>query len=402
VLERRDLTAVAWVAIGVSAAMCWHYLVLAREAYLLDLDVYREAAQVAWAGGDLYGLRFTFVSLPYLYPPFGILFLTPIAFLSDVSAQVVWTLITLMAVIGYAAVCVQNFAAQRFHTPTVYAVTIAFTLAMEPTESGINFGQVNILLAVFLVLDLSRRTGWIPQGVLTGIAAAVKLTPLLLAVYYLVTRQVRAALWTVGTFFACSAVAAVVFPKASWVYWTGTFLESDRVGVAYISNQSLNGLLQRMLGDTQAARFGWLVLATAVAVAVMAVAHHLFDTYPHLTDALVLAAILLISPISWTAHWILILPLLLVAALPDRPVPLLQGLAAVLGLALLYGVVRPSQTAQILADPENDQLFFGNTFTWLTLLVAVGCVLWYWSRIGEDVPAAACSAPAQRDQRRPR
>jgi alpha-1,2-mannosyltransferase len=389
VADRRHLTAVAWVAIGVSAALCWHYLVLAREAYLLDLDVYREAAQVAWSGGDLYGLRFTFVSLPYLYPPFGILFLTPVAFLSDISAQVVWTLITLVAVIGYAAVCVKNFAADHFHTPTVYAVTIAFTLAMEPTESGINFGQINILLAVFLVLDLSRHTGWIPQGVLTGVAAAVKLTPLLLAVYYLVTKQVRAALWTIGTFLACSAVAAVVFPKASWIYWTGTFLESDRVGVSYISNQSINGLLQRIVGDTQAARIAWLLLAAAVAVGVMVVAHHLFGTYPHLTDALVLAAILLISPISWTAHWILILPLLLVAALPDRPVPLLQGLAALLGLALLYGVVRPSQTAQILADPENDQLFFGNTFTWLTLLVAGGCVLWYWSRIGEEVPAAA-------------
>ncbi len=387
--DRRHLTAVAWVAIGVSAALCWHYLVLAREAYLLDLDVYREAAQVAWSSGDLYGLRFTSVALPYLYPPFGILFLTPVAFLSDISAQVVWTLITLVAVIGYAAVCVKNFAADHFHTATVYAVTIAFTLAMEPTESGINFGQINILLAVFLVLDLSRRTGWIPQGVLTGVAAAVKLTPLLLAVYYLVTRQVRAALWTIGTFLACSAVAAVVFPKASWVYWTGTFLESDRVGVSYISNQSINGLLQRIVGDTQAARMAWLLLAAAVAVGVMVVAHHLFGTYPHLTDALVLAAILLISPISWTAHWILILPLLLVAALPDRPVPLLQGLAALLGLALLYGVVRPSQTAQILADPENDQLFFGNTFTWLTLLVAGGCVLWYWSRIGDEVPAAA-------------
>ena len=65
---------------------------------------------------------------------------------------------------------------------------------------------------------------------------------------------------------------------------------------------------------------------------------------------------------------------------------LLQSLAAVLAGALLYGVVRPSQTAQILADPHDDQVFFGNTFTWLTLIVAAACVLWYWSRIDEDSP----------------
>ncbi|MCU0278778.1 MAG: glycosyltransferase 87 family protein [Candidatus Nanopelagicales bacterium] len=377
------LTAAAWVAIGVSVALCLHYLVLARDAYLLDLDVYREAVDVAWSGGDVYAGLFTDIRLPYLYPPFAILFLTPIAALSDVSAQVVWTAVTLAAIIIYAAVCVSNFAAQRFHTPTVYAVTIAFALAMEPTESGFNFGQINILLALFMVLDLSARTGRLPQGVLTGLAAAVKLTPLLVAVYFLVTKRVRSGVTTIVTFLAASAVAAVVFPQASWIYWTGTFLESDRVGVAYISNQSINGLLQRQLGDTQIAQVAWLALAALVVVGTMIMAHHLFTPYPHLTDALTLAAILLVSPISWTAHWILILPLLLVAALPDRPVVWLQASAGLLAAALLYGVVRPQETAQILAEPKESQLIFGNTFTWLTLLVGFACVFWYWSRTSE-------------------
>jgi hypothetical protein len=113
----------------------------------------------------------------------------------------------------------------------------------------------------------------------------------------------------------------------------------------------------------------------------LVLAHHLFGTYPHLTDALVLAAILLVSPISWTAHWILILPLLLVAALPDRPVPLLQALSAVLALALVYGVVRPSETAQRLIEPQSDNLLFANTFTWLTLVLGAACTVWYWRRV---------------------
>lgn len=363
-----------------AAALCVYYLATAATQYLLDLDVYREAATVAWSGGDFYAQRFTDVGLPWLYPPFAILFLTPVAFLNDVSAQVVWTLITLVAVVVYAVVCVWNFAAERFHTFTVIALTVAFTLAMEPTESGFKFGQINILLAMFLVLDLSHRTGRIPQGVLTGIAAAVKLTPLLLVIYFLATKRVRPALTTLASFLVCTALAWLVFPKASWIYWTGTFLESDRVGVSYISNQSLNGMLQRALGDTSTAKMLWLLLAALVVVLVMVAAHHLFGDYPHLTDALVLATILLVSPISWTAHWILILPLVLVSAFPDRPVPLLQVLSALLGIALLYGVVRPQETAQILVEPSQSNIFFANTFTWLTLLVAIGSVGWYWSR----------------------
>lgn len=382
--ERRRLSAIGWVALGVAVALCWHYLTKAREAYLLDLDVYRDAAEVAWSGGDLYGLRYTDIGLPYLYPPFAILFLTPLGWLSDVGAQVIWTLVTLVSVVVYAVVCVWNFAAERFHTPTVYMVTVAFALAMEPTESNINFGQVNILLALFLVLDLSRRTWRVPQGVLTGIAAAVKLTPLFIAVYYAVTHRVRATAWTVGAFVVCTLVAALVFPHASRVFWTGTFLESDRVGVSYISNQSINGLLQRAVSDPQLARLLWLVLAAVVAVAVLVLAHHLFGTYPHLTDALVLAAILLISPISWSAHWILILPLLLVAVFPDEPVLLLRVLAALLAGALLYGVIRPLETAQRLVPPAADNIVFANTFTWLTLVVGVACTVWYWRRVESD------------------
>ena len=382
--ERRRLSAIGWVALGVALALCWHYLTKAREAYLLDLDVYRDAAEVAWSGGDLYGLRYTDIGLPYLYPPFAILFLTPLGWLSDVGAQVMWTLVTLVSVVVYAVVCVWNFAAERFHTPTVYMVTVAFALAMEPTESNINFGQVNILLALFLVLDLSRRTWRVPQGVLTGIAAAVKLTPLFIAVYYAVTRRVRATAWTVGGFAVCTLVAALVFPHASRVFWTGTFLESDRVGVSYISNQSINGLLQRAISDPQVARLLWLVLAAVVAVAVLVLAHHLFGTYPHLTDALVLAAILLISPISWSAHWILILPLLLVAVFPDEPVLLLRILAALLAGALLYGVIRPLETAQRLVPPAADNIVFANTFPWLTLVVGVACTVWYWRRVETD------------------
>jgi hypothetical protein len=117
------------VAVGVAVALCWHYLTKASTAYLLDLDVYREAAERGLGRWGSLRQVYTDVGLPWLYPPFAILFLTPISVLSDVSAQIVWTAITLASVIVFAVVCVWNFAADRFHTLPVYdELTIAFTL----------------------------------------------------------------------------------------------------------------------------------------------------------------------------------------------------------------------------------------------------------------------------------
>ena len=44
-----QLSPIGWVAIGVAVALCWNYITIASDEYLLDLDVYRDAAEVAWA-----------------------------------------------------------------------------------------------------------------------------------------------------------------------------------------------------------------------------------------------------------------------------------------------------------------------------------------------------------------
>ena len=77
-------------------------------------------------------------------------------------------------------------------------------LLLNPVLITIGFGQVNLFVTFLVMWDLlsERRIGkrQMPLGVATGLAAAVKLTPLLFVPYLLLTRRWRGALTCVITF----------------------------------------------------------------------------------------------------------------------------------------------------------------------------------------------------------
>lgn len=72
----------------------------------------------------------------------------------------------------------------------------------------------------------------------TGIAAAIKLTPLLF-VPTCSSRRTRGAGACVATFGICEAIAIVLSPGSSWMYWTRSVFDVTRVG-GYLGS---NGLL---------------------------------------------------------------------------------------------------------------------------------------------------------------
>jgi alpha-1,2-mannosyltransferase len=81
-----------------------------------------------------------------------------------------------------------------------------------------------------------------------GLAAAVKLTPLLFVVYLAATRRWRAAAAALATFVAAAGLGFLFAPADSVTFWfDGTFLAADRISaVDGPSNHSLNGLLARL------------------------------------------------------------------------------------------------------------------------------------------------------------
>ena len=160
---------------------------------------------------------------------------------------------------------------------------------------------------------LLLRGRW--SGVLVGLAAGIKLTPLVFVVFLVLIGRRVAATRAVLTFGATVLVGFVVMPASAAAFWTEAVWDPERVGgTEYIRNQSLLGAMTRILGS-EPSTLVWLVVAVPVSAAVLTVAAVLWrDGARDAGLCLAAAAMLLASPISWDHHWVWGVPALLVLA----------------------------------------------------------------------------------------
>jgi alpha-1,2-mannosyltransferase len=272
----------------------------------LDLDVYRLGTQAFFAHGDPYGVlppTRDGTLLPFTYPPFAALAFAPLLAVPLQTALVALTVISVLALGAALALCFARFD-RRPHVagPAVLAAQ-AVALFSEPVRSTLGFGQINLLLMLLVTVDVLAPLK--QRGHLVGLAAAVKLTPLAFILYFLVRKDLRSAARAAGTFVGCALAAWAVAPDASERYWTKLVFQGERVGdPGYIGNQSLRGLLARLdLGQ------GWWLVAVALVLAATALAIH---RAKHPVPALLACAVgaLLVSPVSWTHHWVWCAPVI--------------------------------------------------------------------------------------------
>jgi alpha-1,2-mannosyltransferase len=289
------------------AALITAWAVLARPAdvRLSDLGVYTGAVQGLTHGASLYD----FISAgnaPFTYPPFAGLVLLPLAGVPALPLQLVWTLTTIGTVAGLALL------------PGRRAPAYALILVLSaPVSSDLKYGQVSIFLAAMIAIDVLtlRRSRW--QGLLIGLAAAIKLTPLIFIPLLWFAGRRRAAVLATATFAVCGALAGLALPGDSWRFWTTEVSHVSRLGyITSVGNQSLNGALLR--ADLSAPVRSAIVLLAGGAIAALAL--HRAARLGRDGDwfsALVLtgAASVVLSPVSWTHHQIW---LVLAALLPVR------------------------------------------------------------------------------------
>lgn len=160
--------------------------------------------------------------------------------------------------------------------------------------------------------------------------------------YLAVTRRLRAAAVGAAAFVATVAAGAVVLPHQSRAYWLGgVFWEQNRVGnPVNPANQSLAGVVARLAGTLDAARWWWLVAELATALAGLAIAAWAHRRDYRLAGWCAVTG-LLISPIAWTHHWVWALPLVLgLTAAAVRRRSIWYGLLAA-GTALVFSGLIP-------------------------------------------------------------
>jgi alpha-1,2-mannosyltransferase len=292
--------------------------------------------QAADGGGGLYapGAPFRFT-----YPPFAALLFSAGAGASVSAMQIA---LTTGSVVALAVVCAQALAASgvRRRPETVFAVS-ALALQTWPVAYTLHLGEVNLILSALIGADLLQprrpagpREGAWWQGIGTGLAAGIKLTPLIFVAYLLLTRRARAAVTAAVTFAATVGAGFIWLPGPSRAFWlSGVFYNQNRIGdPANPSDQSLSGAVARLAGTGDPPRAWWLVAVLLAGLAGMAVAVWAHRRGYRLAGFPCCALTgLLVSPVSWTHHWVWAVPLLVwltVTAWRRRSAALLLAAAA--------------------------------------------------------------------------
>lgn len=280
----------------------------------VDAVVYRHGGWTVRTSEPLYGFVL-FDLLPFTYPPFAALVFVPLSVLS-VPATFLVTHVT-NAVLLYLAVWLSWRALGYADTTRMRVVSLGLAVActwLEPVRMTVWLGQINLVLLVLVLWDLTRPETARLRGIGVGLAAGLKLTPAFFVLYLAVVLQWRAALVATVTFAATVLAGFVVIFSDAWTYFTDAIVRSDRIGlISSPANQSIRGILARALHTEEPPVWAWLLCAALVAAAGLwaaRLAHRHGEQLPALTLCGLTAP--MVSPFSWGHHWVWTVPLLVV------------------------------------------------------------------------------------------
>jgi alpha-1,2-mannosyltransferase len=280
----------------------------------VDLDVYQYTGHIVLSGGSILIDRAPIDAigdqLAFIYPPFAALLCVPLVVVPHVLLQILMTAANALAVLAVLhRMGLKGWVLSLMGTGCV--------LLVEPIRETIGFGQINTLLMTLVVLDLVPGPRVLPgkpvlpKGVLTGLAAAIKVTPGLFAIQLLFARKWRAA-WGVILTAGVATVGTALFRWDESIGFFRLLLEGDtRTGSTwFLFNQSVLAGMLRLNGDNPTSYQLGIALSAVVALAgAFAAALWLRRGQPLLAVALCGTATLMASPLSWTHHFVWVVPL---------------------------------------------------------------------------------------------
>jgi alpha-1,2-mannosyltransferase len=322
-----------WLLLQLAALAALGYAgwrVLGSTVYRIDIDVYRMGGQAWLDGHSLYSPDVKFhtpigLNLPFTYPPLAAVIFAPFAWLGMPAASVTITLITLVLLLVSTMIVLTRLdvwtTSRAVPGPAwlrrwwLTALLVAWaTLYWEPIQANFAFGQINVVLMTLVIAEcVPRHTPW-PRGMLLGLGIALKLTPAVFLLYFLLNRDRRAVLTSLASVLAAVAAGFALAWRDSWEYWTHTVRNTDRIGSASLNtNQNIAGGLARLGLDDHQRFLPWVVACFLVlGLTVWAARRALAAGEPVLAVICIALFGLAVSPVSWSHHWVWMLEAVIV------------------------------------------------------------------------------------------
>ena len=310
-----------------------------------DVYVYWYALNNWFSGNSLYDWYALpdYKMYPFTYPPFGAWALSPLTWFDYETAA----RLMIMAIALQTAVIVALIGRSLgWSWGSAFAIApwaaILVQQCLEPFTQSVGFAQVNTAMMALVMIDVAAPPSWKGRGVASGLAAAIKLTPAIAVLIFLLRRQWRSAITMVATSLAVTLLSWVISPGESARFFFDAMWDPQRAGDAYYtSNQNLKGFVARALPEntwsiTWAITVAlalvaavWLCLRIQAAATLAAPAGDATETAASdavaapsavatspaspalpenlatlLTAAVIMTLGLLVSPITWSHHWV--------------------------------------------------------------------------------------------------
>jgi alpha-1,2-mannosyltransferase len=302
------------VAGGLSAALLIWVFWSQTYAQRIDFHIYVDSVR-HWTTSSAYNYHDPVLGLGFTYPPAGAMVLWPLAQLGEAAGEHLWLVGSVLASAAFLVLGIRMLPtepATRWYRPALLALCIWSVPVVLTTR----LGQINAYLALAVLADvLLCERGWRRSGFMTGVAAAVKLTPGIGLLYFAVAGKRRALVNGIVAAAAITATAALLAPSESRFYWTDALFDTGRIGDL---DSAYSNSIRRMaawlpFGD-RAQNVIWVLCCVVLIVVATRRAGRAVRVGNHLA-AIVIVMCLggAISPISWTHHLyflILALPLL--------------------------------------------------------------------------------------------
>ncbi|TSE01947.1 mannosyltransferase [Skermania sp. ID1734] len=369
----------ALLVVSVAARLLWVFF-LPNGRNFVDLRVYVDGSAALVRGG-LYEFTYSALTpdfpLPFTYPPFAALVFFPLHYLPFGFVGVVWQLLTMAALYAIVRITFDLLLGERAAEPGWRHMAMVWTavgLWTEPVRTTLDYGQVNVFL-VLAVLVAARSSKWWWSGLLVGFVAGIKLTPAVAGLYFVARRRWAATAMSAVAFGATVALSYLVIGDQARQYFGHLLGDASRIGpVGSVWNQSLRGALSRIAGHDVGSGALW-VGAVAVTAALAFVAWRSLAPDDRLGTLLVVSLFgLMASPISWSHHWVWVVPMLIwLVHGPYRQLAGTKLVTAYWAIDTLVGV------PWILAFFQQDQwpISRPGVLAWLGAVDMVGVVLFF-------------------------